>query len=93
MGSAEIDAEKFYVVTLKTEMQYVGNDLGFKQFMQEYSETAEHVTYMFVHVPSGYYNFNVQYENSEEQGELNMICTIYKDNQEIVEVDISEYLN
>ena len=93
LGSAEIDAEKFYVVTLKTEMQYVGNDLGFKQFMQEYSETAEHVTYMFVHVPSGYYNFNVQFENSEEQGELNMICTIYKDNQEIVEVDISEYLN
>ena len=93
MGSAEIDAEKFYVVNLTQEMQYVGNDSSFKQFMQEYSESAENITYMFVHAPSGYYTFNVQYEDSEQQEEFNMICTIYKDNQELLEVDISEYLN
>ena len=93
LGSAEIDAEKFYVVNLTQEMQYVGNDSSFKQFMQEYSESAENITYMFVHAPSGYYTFNVQYEDSEQQEEFNMICTIYKDNQELLEVDISEYLN
>ena len=93
LGSAEIDAEKFYVVTMEMKMEYVGNDSAFKQFMQEYSESAENITYMFVHAPSGYYTFNVQYEDSEQQEELNMICTIYKDNQELLEVDISEYLN
>ena len=31
------------------------------------------------------------YEHRNE--EMNMICTIYKDNQELLEVDISEYLN
>ena len=74
MGSAEIDAEKFYVVNLTQEMQYVGNDSSFKQFMQEYSESAENIIYMFVHAPSGYYTFNVQYEDSEQQEESNMIC-------------------
>ena len=74
-------------------MQYVGNDSSFKQFMQEYSESAENVIYLFVHAPSGYYTFNVQYEDSEQYDEFNLICTIYKNNQELLEVDISEYLN
>ena len=93
LGSAEIDTEKFYVVTMEMKMEYVGNDSTFKQFMQEYSESAENIVYMFVHASSGYYTFNVQVEDSEQQEEMNMICTIYKDNQELLEVDISEYLN
>ena len=77
IGTTEIQSEKFYV--LKTSMTAEHPDATASE-LEEMSET----TYTIIHISSGY--------SIELEEEMPSICTIYKQDKELITFDTSEIL-
>ena len=80
LGTTNIESEKFYI--LKSYMVMEHPDKDFLDFVNEMSEEMQATSYTIVHVPSGY---SVQIAE-----ETYPICTIYKQDKELVKFDTSD---
>ena len=78
IGTAEIQSEKFYV--LKTSMTAEHPDESISSELEGFSETE----YTLIHIASGYV-----FQIDEE---MPTICTIYKQDEELIKFDTSELL-
>ena len=88
LGTVEINGEKFYVIKEQLVIEHSSNNLELEKEMNE-----ENVpTFRFIHAASGY-SSGLYIQGDSGVDSYDMTCTIYKDNQELLEVDISEYLN
>ena len=92
LGTTELNGEKFYAVRWDAELEYVGNITEMKKALAELSYNSVY----FIHAPSGYRSA-VKIMTAEPDPSIeitnDMICTIYKNDQMLTEVSISELEN
>ena len=81
LGIADIETENFYVV--KTYLKFSTSNEEFSEIINEMEE-SEGTIYTFIHVKSG---FGIPVEEDS-----NMVCTIYKQNKELIKVDTYELI-
>jgi|ETNmetMinimDraft_13_1059891.scaffolds.fasta_scaffold42688_2 hypothetical protein len=89
LGTTELNGEKFYAVRWDATLEYVGNIPEMKEALEETSYNSVY----FIHAPSGYQSaVQMIMEEANPSTEMfdEMICTIYKNNQMLTEVSISE---
>ena len=80
LGTASIQSEEFYILQHYMTMEHPD-----ESFLDEVGEEMSETQYKFIHIASGY-----MLQHAEE---IQPICTIYKQNEELVTIDTSEILN
>ena len=89
LGTTELNGEKFYAVRWDATLEYVGNITEMKEALEGLSYNSVY----FIHAPSGYRSamkiITAEPDPSTEMSD-DMICTIYKNDQMLTEVSISE---
>tara|TARA_B100000029_G_scaffold59491_1_gene53530 strand:+ start:4510 stop:6027 length:1518 start_codon:yes stop_codon:yes gene_type:complete len=89
LGTTELNGEKFYAVRWDATLEYVGNITEMKEALEGFSYNSVY----FIHAPSGYRSamkiVTAEPDPSTEMSD-DMICTIYKNDQMLTEVSISE---
>ena len=89
LGTTELNGEKFYAVRWDATLEYVGNITEMKEVLEGLSYNSVY----FIHAPSGYRSaVQMTMEEPDPSTEMydDMICTIYKNDQMLTEVSISE---
>jgi len=89
LGTTELNGEKFYAVRWDATLEYVGNITEMKEALEGLSYNSVY----FIHAPSGYRSaVQMTMEEADPSTEVyeDLICTIYKNDQMLTEVSISE---